>query len=186
MKTDKTSKVSRKANLEVIDQLIQYFDAEIIGSYLLVKAELLAIEYINDIDVCIPKNKLENAYKFLEDLGYSQTFISDKQIGYKEGRAQYNKIPQGDFTNKEYYNIDVIEKAKDVFTIPTLIAEKFKRGSDSDFKQLAIICSSKIGQNLMDLQHWKDTTQGLHAIDQNPKDVTYEWIIENSFQIGKC
>jgi hypothetical protein len=34
-----------------------------------------------------------------------------------------------------------------------------------------------------DLVHFKDSNTGLYAIDQNPKNVDYKWIIENNFRI---
>ncbi|WP_345274326.1 hypothetical protein [Flaviramulus aquimarinus] len=34
-----------------------------------------------------------------------------------------------------------------------------------------------------DLKYFKNTSVGLYAIDQNPKTVTYEWIIKNNFRI---
>lgn len=37
--------------------------------------------------------------------------------------------------------------------------------------------------NNTSLQHYKDSTLGLYCIDRNPKDVTHEWIKENSFQL---
>lgn len=33
------------------------------------------------------------------------------------------------------------------------------------------------------LQHFKDSSTGLHCIDKNPKDVSKQWIEENSFQL---
>ncbi len=36
---------------------------------------------------------------------------------------------------------------------------------------------------LKDLQHYKDTTQNLWAIDRNPREVSKEWIEENAFQL---
>lgn len=34
-----------------------------------------------------------------------------------------------------------------------------------------------------DLVHFKDSNTGLYAIDQNPKNVNYKWIVENNFRI---
>ena len=33
------------------------------------------------------------------------------------------------------------------------------------------------------LVHFKDSNTGLYAIDQNPKNVNYKWIIDNNFRI---
>jgi hypothetical protein len=35
-----------------------------------------------------------------------------------------------------------------------------------------------------ELEHYYDSTCGLWAIDRNPKEVTFEWIVENVFQLG--
>ncbi|PQJ82706.1 hypothetical protein [Polaribacter glomeratus] len=34
-----------------------------------------------------------------------------------------------------------------------------------------------------ELNHFRDSNIGLYAIDQNPKDVTYKWILENNSEI---
>lgn len=39
------------------------------------------------------------------------------------------------------------------------------------------------GKRMRDLQHEYDSTRGLWCIDQNPNDVTHEWIKENAFQL---
>ena len=36
-----------------------------------------------------------------------------------------------------------------------------------------------------DLIHFKDSSLGLWCIDQNPKDVSKEWIEKNAFQLNK-
>lgn len=168
-----------KEQLEIIENLKKYFDAETIGSFVLVENKLIGINEINDIDVQIPKDKLDNVYKYLEDLGYKQTIKKGKQIGYKNGRVILEKLPQGDFKKERCFKIDVIEKTKEVFSIPVIIAEKFKRGNKSDFNQILSICAKKNGLDLKKLLHHKDTTIGLYAIDKNPKDVDYNWILNN-------
>lgn len=35
----------------------------------------------------------------------------------------------------------------------------------------------------VELLHHYDTTCGLWAVDQNPSDVTYDWLVKNAFQI---
>jgi hypothetical protein len=34
-----------------------------------------------------------------------------------------------------------------------------------------------------ELVYFKDSNTGLYAIDQNPKNVTHKWIVENNFRI---
>lgn len=172
-----------KQENEIIQNLKKYFNAEIIGSYLLYEIGLLKYNEINDIDVQIPKESLKNAYQYLNDIGYKQTEKQGKQIGYEHGKCIFEILPQGDFKQTNFLNIDVVEKTQSQFTIPTLIAEKFKRAKNSDFKQIAIIASRKIDVDFMKLQHHKDTTIGLYAIDRNPTEVDYDWILKNNFQI---
>ena len=33
------------------------------------------------------------------------------------------------------------------------------------------------------LVHFKDSNTGLYAIDKNPKDIDYQWIVNNNFRI---
>lgn len=62
------------------------------------------------------------------------------------------------------------DKNKKSYTFYTVLATVF------NFK---IISKSKYNK----LIHFKDSTTGLYAIDQNPKNVNYKWIIENNFRI---
>lgn len=36
-----------------------------------------------------------------------------------------------------------------------------------------------------DLEYFKATAVGLYAIDQDPKTVSYDWILENNFRINE-
>lgn len=42
-----------------------------------------------------------------------------------------------------------------------------------------VISKSKYNE----LMYFKNSTTGLYAIDQNPKNVDYDWIIKNNFRI---
>lgn len=67
-------------------------------------------------------------------------------------------------------NENIQKKQKKSYTFYTVLAQVFS------FK---IISKSKYNE----LLHFKDTNTGLYAIDQNPKDVHYDWIVKNSFRI---
>ena len=67
-------------------------------------------------------------------------------------------------------NKNIQNKQKKSYTFYTVLANVF------NFK---IISKSKYN----DLVHFKDSNIGLYAIDQNPKNVDYKWIIENNFRI---
>ena len=75
-----------KTDERIYDGLIDIFDCEIIGSYKLVKENLLDLEDINDIDIYITDEKVyKNIIKYLRNNGYTQkreTICSD----------QYNRI----------------------------------------------------------------------------------------------
>jgi|TARA_R110000796_G_scaffold237969_1_gene358190 hypothetical protein len=67
-------------------------------------------------------------------------------------------------------NKNIPNKQKKSYTFYTVLANVF------NFK---VISKSKYN----DLVHFKDSNTGLYAIDQNPKNVDYKWIIENNFRI---
>ena len=39
-------------------------------------------------------------------------------------------------------------------------------------------------ERLKELEHYKDSTQGLWAIDRNPEEMSVEWIRKNAFRLG--
>lgn len=50
----------------------------------------------------------------------------------------------------------------------------------------AMDCLPEISkENIKELEHFMDTSIGLWCIDQDPKDVTKEWIEKNAFQLTK-
>ena len=65
---------------------------------------------------------------------------------------------------------NIPNKQKKSYTFYTVLAQVFS------FK---IISKSKYNY----LLHFRDSNTGLYAIDQNPKDVDYDWIVKNSFRI---
>jgi hypothetical protein len=67
-------------------------------------------------------------------------------------------------------NKNIPNKQKKSYTFYTVLANVF------NFK---VISKSKYN----DLVHFKDSNTGLYAIDQNPKNVEYKWIIKNNFRI---
>lgn len=168
----------------LIEQMIKYFNVKMVGSYVLYKNGLLKFSDINDLDLFVSRENRKNLDSFLEDNGYLQTKEKGKQIGYAKGSCIYEVIPKGDFKQKNFLNIDVIESSEAVWSVPVIIAEKYKRGTENDYKQLLLIISEKAGVNIQELQHHKDTTVGLYAIDRNPADVDYKWILKNNFQIN--
>ena len=61
-------------------------------------------------------------------------------------------------------------KQKKSYTFYTVLATVFN---------LKIVSKTKYDE----LVHFKDSNTGLYAIDQNPKNVSYKWIVKNSFRI---
>jgi len=112
---------------QIVKNLQRYFNAKIIGSYIFVEKGMLKIDDINDIDVIVHPDNIENVYKYLEDFGYKQTI----------------RMRDGDFEKKNELRIDVVKSVKNVFSVATLIAEKFKRGSETDIEQLLKIMKQK-------------------------------------------
>lgn len=42
---------------------------------------------------------------------------------------------------------------------------------------------AELKRQIAHLEHYRDSSLGLWCIDQNPQDVTYEWIKENAFEL---
>ena len=66
-------KLMLKTDERIYNGLIDIFDCEIIGSYKLVKENLLDLEDINDIDIYIKDEKVfKNIMRYLKNNGYIQ------------------------------------------------------------------------------------------------------------------
>lgn len=167
---------------QIISEVKRYFNAKIIGSYLLVDKELLEIEDINDIDIMVSSNFEKQLYNYLSDKGFKQTFTRGKQIGYEKGSAIFEQKPNGDFTNNDF-KIDVVIGDEAVFDVNTLLSEKMKRASKTDYKQILKIVSNNLGININELQHFKDSSIGLWCVDKNPNDEDFKFNKDNFFNL---
>lgn len=157
--------------INIISDMKRYFNAKIIGSYLLVEKELLDPEDINDIDIMVSVNFEKQLYNYLSDKGFKQTFTRGEQIGYEKGNAIFEQIPDGNFTNKEF-RIDVVVGEENIYNINVLLGRKMERGLDKDYRQILKIVSNKLGIDIKNLQHFKDSSIGLYCTDKNPESAS--------------
>ncbi|MEA1848987.1 hypothetical protein U9K52_08705 [Chryseobacterium sp. MHB01] len=158
---------------QIMSDMKRYFNAKIIGSYILVEKELLEPEDINDIDIMVSANFEKQLYNYLLDKGFKQTFTRGKQIGYEKGSAIFEQIPNGDFTNKDF-RIDVVVGGENIYNVNVLLGKKMERGLDQDYKQILKIVSNKLGIDIKNLQHFKDSSVGLYCTDKNPDSASKE------------
>ena len=127
-----------KNELSIVKNLINYFNAKVIGSYLFVQDGLLKVDDTNDIDFLVEKSKKENVRKFLNDNGYKETQIPYSRTGYeyREGSFIFEK------ENNPTIDITICNRSKEKFEVKELhevFGLKFKRGTKSDFIQLSKI-----------------------------------------------
>ena len=129
----------------LVNKLYDYFGAKPIGSYILFLNDLISFDDINDIDFIVSKNRSENLFKYLSDLGYTQSILKGSQIGYEKGSVIYERLPQGDFKKSDSLNIDiVIDDSMIIFKCPEIIKNKFERGTKRDFETLQKIINKKL------------------------------------------
>lgn len=132
---------------DLVNKLYDYFGAKPIGSYVLFLNDLIAFEDINDIDFIVTKDRSENLFKYLSDLGYSQTIVNGPQVGYKNGSVIYERLPQGDFKKNESLSIDIsIDESTNVWLCSEIIKSKFERGTQKDFETLQKIIQKKLNK----------------------------------------
>ena len=67
-----------------------------------------------------------------------------------------------------------------IHRIKNRIKQFFLHGVSNRFN--FVIVSRK---KFSDLEYFKNTAVGLYAIDQDPKTVSYDWILENNFRINE-
>lgn len=130
---------------KLLKELYLYFGALPIGSYIFYREGLLKFEDLNDIDVIVSPLKRDGLANFLKSMGYSETIKNGKQIGYENGRCQYEIIPLGDFKKTREINIDVIvgdNEPFNVYSIPELVKEKLERSYPKDIKTLCIVMNN--------------------------------------------
>lgn len=165
-----------------------YFKVDIIGSYMLLLDGYIKEHQCNDIDLACDDSNIDGLREYLGDLGYKEDLGQGKQIGYdsERGSAIWKIIHLGIFKKDGAKNIHVVIKDRDykLLSIPELLSYKLKRGSKNDYLHIAEFASWKHDQRFYtDLANGYDSTRGLHCIDKDPKEVSYDWIKENSFQL---
>lgn len=145
-----------KKSKEVVDQLIRYFGAKVIGTQLLVDAQLLSEDDTNDIDIAAVKD-FETTYrihKFLIDLGFVDEDVLEKESIYSATVVKRTK-----FSNPEYDKIIDVNYFKNnptIYSIPELIKMKFERGSVDDIRQLSMAIFNKGGRHTESIKSLQD------------------------------
>jgi hypothetical protein len=125
--------------MEILKKIINYFDAKVVGSYLLVQVNLLTINDINDIDLCIEPKLLNNVRNFLLDEGFVETSPPHQFRGYEQVEGS------GLFTKEGQKSIHILTESNvEVYTIPVLISKKFERSNVSDIEQLKKVIENKM------------------------------------------
>ena len=85
------------------------------------------------------------------------------------------RCTKGGYTelSEKYINVGAI-------IIPDLICSSWNNGKHPETLENEIIV---LKNEIKKLQHFKDATIGLWAMDKDPKETTKEWIDKNAFQI---
>jgi hypothetical protein len=132
--------IAWEESLKVVEKLHKYFGGEIIGSTLLFKQGYLNFNLINDIDVLIMNDKLMLAMEYLNDCGYKE---QGGETRFPPGYAILKSSLL--FVKENHYPIHLCntEKPQPILTATELIAEKFIRMNDSDYKQLLFMIEKK-------------------------------------------
>lgn len=127
-----------------LKELKDFFNAEVIGSYMFVMENLLSIYNISDIDVVTDKDRLENMKKFLESKGYNceQKTTTD---GYNEVKDGY--ICKREGCSKPPFHIMSKGENFKILQFHERIAMKAKRLNKNDREQLKTIFQ-KLNNNL--------------------------------------
>lgn len=140
-----------KKTINVVKDLIRYFDAVVIGSQLFVDKGLLSEEDINDIDIAATGDE-KGMFKYLSDLGFTKT---DLTTG-----APYNKaIARTKWTHTDYdkvIDVNYFNHKPSVFKIPELVKAKFESGRVDDLKQLSMVMFNAGGNSLMSYRDLQD------------------------------
>lgn len=132
-----------KKSIEIVQQLIRYFDVQIIGTQLLVDAGLLHYDETNDIDVAAVKKSdtTDRVKKFLNDLGFEGEDIEHRDNIYSNAVIIRTK-----YTNPEFdkvIDINYFNQKPDVYSIPELVMKKFSAGRPDDMRQLSMVVFNK-------------------------------------------
>lgn len=118
-----------------LQELHDYFDVEVIGSYLFVRESLLDIHDISDIDLVVSHLKISNCIKFLKNKGYTISELNKQE--------EYSKISDGYLCKKNEYkppfHIMCKEKDFEILNFPDRIKMKSERLNLKDREQLTIV-----------------------------------------------
>lgn len=125
--------------MDIIQKLKNYFNAQIVGSYIFVENGLLSIDDINDIDVNVKGDAENNVRRFLEDEGYNETSKPHQYRGYEQvpGSLMFSK------EGKKLIHV-LLQNDLKVYSISELIAKKYERNQKSDLEQLQKVIEYKI------------------------------------------
>lgn len=132
-----------KKSIEIVQQLIRYFDVQVIGTQLLVDAGLLHYDETNDIDVAAVKKSdtTDRVKKFLNDLGFEGEDIENRDNIYSEEVLIRTK-----YTNPEFdkvIDINYFDSKPEVYSIAELVKSKFSAGRPDDMRQLSMVVFNK-------------------------------------------
>lgn len=124
-----------KTDERIYNGLIDIFDCEIIGSYKLVKENLLDLEDINDIDIYIKDEKVfKNIMRYLKNNGYIQKKVIMNSGGYNKFFKEYIYLI---FQKKDYFDIHLIPFEKGYkFSKEEILSQKIRRFDKRDKKHL--------------------------------------------------
>ena len=120
--------------MKILEKMKKYFDAKVIGSYLLVEMGLLLEEEINDIDVMVPS--IKKARSFLIDEEWIETEAPHPRKGYDE--FEVSMVFKSLFYDTP---IHIVQGHHEVWDYKTLLSKKILRGEKSDLQQIEKVCS---------------------------------------------
>lgn len=131
----------KKSSLNISENILDYFETtKLVGSILLVNEGLVSTEDINNINIGYTDSKPWESdsctfriIRFLKDKGFKETSIYETHLAdsYNQGSLE--------FVNPEYdLPISLIRHGDkfNVYDIPQVISDKFKRATESDLNQI--------------------------------------------------
>lgn len=131
---------------EIVEKILKYFDAQLVGSSLLVyEEELLCERDIRDIDIMISLSYQEKIENFLVDEGYSSKFKNNYYQGYECVYDQVFKKENRKTIHLLYCDVPTLPP---LLEVADLIAIKFKRSSESDLREIIKVCENKLMQKI--------------------------------------
>lgn len=158
----------QKRTIEIVDQLKRYFGLKVIGSYLLVEANLLSEDDVNDIDLAVEKGSdlTDRVKRFLMDHGFDIEVVTKVEnnsyknvdVRYKFKSSEYDKI----------IDLNIFTRMPDIYTTGELIKAKFESGRTDDLKQLAMVIFNKAGNTVKAIK----TLQEFYEQNKSTEDET--------------